>query len=53
MNYIVTYRSNIFIQFGSDTNTVQDLSYDKHCYIFCVPLLQLQWGDIINAECTL
>ena len=25
MNYIVTYRSNIFIHFGSDTNTVHDL----------------------------
>jgi len=28
MTYIVTYRSNIFIQFGSDSNTD-----GNHCYI--------------------
>jgi hypothetical protein len=42
MTYIVTYRSNIFIHFGSESITVHDLSYGKHGYILCVPLLQLQ-----------
>jgi hypothetical protein len=46
MTYTVTYRSNIFKHFGSDSNTV-------HCYIFYVPVLQLEQGAISYVECTL
>jgi hypothetical protein len=50
VTYIVTYWSNIFIHFGSDSNTVHDLSYGKHCHIFWFPLLQLQQGAISYVE---